>query len=88
MHKEEIRRLIGKVEQRGFTLVPLNLHFKGGRVKARSPWPRARPARQARHRKEARLGAREGPRLSMKACTPSSADSSIMLQAMVWPASS
>ena len=34
MHKAEIRRLIGKVEQRGFTLVPLNLHYKGGRVKA------------------------------------------------------
>jgi SsrA-binding protein len=33
MHKEEIRRLVGKVEQRGFTLVPLNLHYKGGRVK-------------------------------------------------------
>jgi SsrA-binding protein len=33
MHKEEIRRLIGKVEQKGFTLVPLNLHYKGGRVK-------------------------------------------------------
>ncbi len=33
MHAQEIRRLIGKVEQRGFTLVPLNLHFKGGRVK-------------------------------------------------------
>ena len=34
MHKDEIRRLIGKVEQRGFTLVPLDLHYKGGRVKA------------------------------------------------------
>lgn len=34
MHKAEIRRLIGKVEQKGFTLVPLNLHYKGGRVKA------------------------------------------------------
>jgi SsrA-binding protein len=34
MHKAEIRRLIGKVEQRGFTLVPLNLHYKDGRVKA------------------------------------------------------
>jgi SsrA-binding protein len=33
MHRDEIRRLIGKVEQRGFTLVPLNLHYKGGRVK-------------------------------------------------------
>jgi SsrA-binding protein len=34
MHKEEIKRLIGKVEQKGFTLVPLDLHFKGGHVKA------------------------------------------------------
>ena len=34
MHREEIKRLIGKVEQKGFTLVPLNLHYKGGIVKA------------------------------------------------------
>ncbi len=34
MKKEEIRRLVGKVEQKGFTLVPLNLHYKGGLVKA------------------------------------------------------
>jgi SsrA-binding protein len=34
MKKEEIKRLIGKVEQKGFTLVPLDLHYKGGRVKA------------------------------------------------------
>jgi SsrA-binding protein len=34
MHKAEIKRLIGKVEQRGYTLVPLNLHYKDGRVKA------------------------------------------------------
>jgi SsrA-binding protein len=34
MRKEEIKRLVGKVEQKGFTLVPLNLHFKGGLVKA------------------------------------------------------
>jgi SsrA-binding protein len=33
MHKDEIRRLIGKVEQRGYSLVPVNLHYKGGRVK-------------------------------------------------------
>jgi SsrA-binding protein len=33
MHKAEIRRLTGKVEQRGYTLVPLNLHYKDGRVK-------------------------------------------------------
>ena len=33
MHKEQIRRLIGKVEQKGFTLVPLNMHWKAGKVK-------------------------------------------------------
>jgi len=33
MRAEEIRRLIGKVEQKGFTLVPLNLHFSKGRIK-------------------------------------------------------
>jgi len=31
--KQEIRRLIGKTEQKGYTLVPLDLHFKGGLVK-------------------------------------------------------
>jgi SsrA-binding protein len=30
---EEIRRLIGKVEQAGYTLVPLNLHYAKGRIK-------------------------------------------------------
>nr|WP_295075571.1 SsrA-binding protein SmpB [uncultured Roseateles sp.] len=34
MKKEDIRRMIGKIEQRGFTLVPLDLHFKGSYVKA------------------------------------------------------
>ena len=33
LHAEEISKLIGKVEQRGYTLVPLNFHYKGGRVK-------------------------------------------------------
>ena len=33
MHAEEIGKLIGKVEQRGYTLIPLDLHFKGGRIK-------------------------------------------------------
>lgn len=33
LHKEQIRRLIGKVEQKGYTLVPLNLHYKNGRIK-------------------------------------------------------
>jgi len=35
LHKREIRRLIGSVERQGLTLVPLDLYFKRGRVKAR-----------------------------------------------------
>jgi len=33
LHRAEIDKLIGKVERAGFTLVPLNLHMKKGRVK-------------------------------------------------------
>jgi SsrA-binding protein len=33
LHRAEIDKLIGKVERSGYTLVPLNLHFKKGRVK-------------------------------------------------------
>jgi SsrA-binding protein len=33
LHAHEIRKLIGKVQQAGFTLMPLNLHFSKGRVK-------------------------------------------------------
>jgi len=33
MHKKEIRRLIGKIEERGMTLVPLKLYFSKGRAK-------------------------------------------------------
>lgn len=33
LHKEQIRRLVGKVEQKGYTLVALNLHWKNGKVK-------------------------------------------------------
>lgn len=33
LHAEEIKRLVGKVEQRGYTLVPLNLHYSKGRIK-------------------------------------------------------
>jgi len=33
LNAEEIKRLIGKVERAGYTLVPLNLHYVRGRVK-------------------------------------------------------
>jgi SsrA-binding protein len=33
LHKREIASLIGKVQERGFTLVPTRLYFKDGRAK-------------------------------------------------------
>jgi SsrA-binding protein len=33
LHAEEIRRLIGKVDRAGYTVVPLDLHYVRGRVK-------------------------------------------------------
>jgi len=33
LHRQEIRKLIGQVEQKGLTLVPLRMYLKGGKVK-------------------------------------------------------
>ena len=33
LHAAEISRLIGSVERAGYTLLPLNMHYKDGRVK-------------------------------------------------------
>jgi SsrA-binding protein len=33
LHKREIRRLIGKVVEKGLTLIPLSIYFKNGKVK-------------------------------------------------------
>jgi SsrA-binding protein len=58
MHKDEIRRLIGKVEQKGYTLVPLNLHWKNGRVKCEIALAKGK----ATHDKRAVIKDREGKR--------------------------
>ena len=33
LHKREIRRLMGKTQERGYTLVPLKMYLKNGRIK-------------------------------------------------------
>ncbi len=33
LHKREIKRLIGKVQEKGFTLIPLRLYFSNGKAK-------------------------------------------------------
>jgi SsrA-binding protein len=63
MHKAEIRRLIGKVEQRGFTLVPLNLHYKGGLVKAEIALAKGKAEHDKRNTEKQRDWDREKGRL-------------------------
>jgi SsrA-binding protein len=63
MRKEEIRRLIGKVEQRGFTLVPLDLHYKGGRVKATIALAKGKAQHDKRESEKQRDWEREKGRL-------------------------
>jgi SsrA-binding protein len=58
MHKDEIRRLIGKVEQKGYTLVPINLHWKAGRVKCEVALAKGK----AEHDKRDTIKDREGKR--------------------------
>jgi SsrA-binding protein len=58
LNKEEIRRLIGKVEQKGFTLVPLNLHWKNGKVKCDMALAKGK----AEHDKRDTIKDREGKR--------------------------
>ncbi|MBN2157974.1 MAG: SsrA-binding protein SmpB [Spirochaetes bacterium] len=33
LHRHEIKRLIGKVQEKGFTLVPMRMYLKNGKVK-------------------------------------------------------
>jgi SsrA-binding protein len=33
LHKHESDKLIGKVQRAGYTIMPLDMHYKGGRVK-------------------------------------------------------
>jgi SsrA-binding protein len=63
MHKAEIKRLVGKVEQKGFTLVPLNLHFKGGNVKVEIALAKGKAEHDKRDTEKKRDWEREKGRL-------------------------
>ena len=58
LHKAQIQRLIGKTEQKGFTMVPLNLHWKNGKVKCEVALAKGK----AEHDKRDTIKDREGKR--------------------------
>jgi SsrA-binding protein len=48
LHRREIDRLRGKVQERGFTLVPTKLYFKGGRAKVELALAKGKDVRDRR----------------------------------------
>ena len=58
LHRREIDRLTGKVKEKGLTLIPLRLYFKGGRAKVELGLGRGKKL----HDKRAAIKEREGKR--------------------------
>jgi SsrA-binding protein len=63
LHRREISRLTGKVAERGLTLIPLRLYFKGGRAKLEIGLARGKKL----HDKRASLRERDAKREMEKA---------------------
>ena len=59
LHRAELEKLIGKVERSGYTLVPLNLHYKGGRVKCEIGLAKGKKQHDKRATEKERDGKRE-----------------------------
>jgi SsrA-binding protein len=61
MHKQEIRKLIGKTQAKGITLIPLRIYFKNGKAKVelalakgKQTWDKRETERRRTADKEAR----------------------------------
>src|SRR4051812_21161452 len=66
LNAEEIRKLIGKVEQRGYTLVPIDLHYAKGRVKLAVGLAKGKKQHDKREAEKERDWQREQQRLLRK----------------------
>ena len=62
LHRREIERLIGAVEQRGLTLVPLELYFKRGRAKVVLALGKGKKQHDRREDLKRRIAEREAAR--------------------------
>ena len=63
LHADEIKKLIGKTEQRGYTLVPLNLHYSKGRIKCEIGLAKGKKAHDKRATEKERDWQREKARI-------------------------
>ncbi len=63
LHAEEIKRLIGKVERSGYTLVPLDMHYKAGRIKLEIGLAKGKKQHDKRESEKQKEWARDKQRL-------------------------
>jgi SsrA-binding protein len=70
LHRNEINKLIGKVKERGYTLAPINLHWKGSNVKLEIGLAKGKKE----HDKRAAIKDREGAREAQSAMKKSKRD--------------
>ncbi|HTN28142.1 MAG TPA: SsrA-binding protein SmpB [Burkholderiales bacterium] len=63
LHAEEIKRLIGHVSQRGYALIPLDLHYAKGRIKLQIGLARGKQKHDKRASEREREWQREKQRL-------------------------
>ncbi|MEN9772806.1 MAG: SsrA-binding protein [Pseudomonadota bacterium] len=63
LNADEIRKLIGKVERAGYALVPIDMHFKRGRIKLEVGLAKGKKQHDKRDTEKDREWAREKQRL-------------------------
>jgi SsrA-binding protein len=63
LHEREISKLIGKVERAGYTLVPVDLHYTRGRIKAEIGLAKGKKQHDKRATEQERDWKREKERL-------------------------
>ena len=59
LHKEEIKRLLGRTQEKGFTLVPLKMYFSKGKAKVEMGLGKGKNFRDRREELKARAVGRE-----------------------------
>jgi SsrA-binding protein len=63
LHAQEIKKLIGKVKQAGYTLAPINLHYTKGRIKLEMGLAKGKKLHDKRATEKEREWQREKARL-------------------------
>ena len=62
LHNHEIRKLVGKVEEKGLTLIPLDIYFRGGYAKVTLALAKGKQLHDKREKLKERTQKREAER--------------------------